>query len=168
MHDDKPFFRFHPGAYDRAFERSDAPCAVCGMPCVWKYTGSIYLQKKPEPVCARCISSGRLRDLPGAQDYQLHDTVVAGASADLVAEVVQRTPGLDTYNPFDWPVLAGEPLAFIGHGDDPAIWNDPEVQAAIRVMFAEAGWDDADGPSPYALVFRSLKTHEYVAVMDLD
>ncbi|MFN7056795.1 CbrC family protein [Hyphomonas sp.] len=168
MLENRPFFRFHPGAYDRVFEPSDAVCVICEAPCVWRYTGSIYLARKPDPVCARCIATGRIEAFAPGQFGQLHDADIAGASAKLVQEVLQRTPGFDTYNPFEWPVVDGEPLAFIGHGDDPAVWKDPAVQAAINAMFNEAGWDHGDGPSPYALVFRSLRTGAFVAVMDLD
>lgn len=167
MGDDKPFFRFHPRAYERSFKPSEAPCAVCQKPCVWQYTGSIYLAKPPETVCARCISTGRLGDV-APNLIGLHDTEISGAGPGVAEEVKKRTPGFDTYNPFDWPVIAGEPLAFIGYGDEPEVWKDAGAQAAINAMFAEAGWDDTEGPSSYALVFRSLQTGGFVAVMDLD
>ncbi len=165
MSADQPFFRFHPGAYDPArgsFRASNDPCGVCGDPCVWLYVGHIYAVTRPA-VCARCIANGNLKAFI-EDGFSFHDTQLEGADPDLEAEVLEATPGFATFNPFDWPVLDGKPLAFIGYGDEPALWAIPGVRTAI----SEAFEDDIDKPTPYALVFKELDGTRYAAAMDFD
>ena len=84
--------------------------------------------------------------------------------AELAAEVLYRTPGVASFNPFDWPVRGGgEPLAYVGVGDDAALRRDPSVIAAI----AEAA-DGEDVLGSCALVFRTLDGATTSAVLDLD
>jgi uncharacterized protein CbrC (UPF0167 family) len=164
---DRPFFRFNPGAYGdgRSFEPSNEICEACDRPCVWKYTGSIYALTRPS-VCARCIADGRLGALLGDADFSLHDINIRGADLELTQEVLQRTPGVACFNPFEWPVLDAKPLAFIGYGEEKSLIAIPEVRAAMEDAFAEVGWDF--GPSPYALLFREVDGERYRVVVDLD
>lgn len=165
---DKPFFRFHPDAYEHGvFEKSDAPCAACGKPCVWAYTQHIYaLPPEPAPVCARCIADGNLGVVIVDGDYGLHDfTFDDDPAEELATEVEQRTPGFATFNPFVWPVRNGAPLAFLGFGEDEALARDPSVKAAIvalaKAMGVEIGAQDA-------MIFKTLDGEAYVATLDID
>ena len=167
MSDDRPHFRFNPVAYRHAFEESAQQCEACLRPCGWKYRGAIYIAGDGPAVCARCIADGRLAQLLGDQPFQLNEDVEDGADPALEEEVLRRTPGVDGFNPFRWPVLDGKPLAFVGHGEDEALIALPEVQAAIAEAFEALGWT-FDGPSPYALVFREIDGPRYRAVVDLD
>ncbi|MFN3910898.1 CbrC family protein [Hyphomonas sp.] len=169
MSGDKPFFRFNPRAYELgSFEPSDLPCQVCGRACVWKYTGSVYCIEEIDPVCARCISDGRLGEAVQDGDYSLHDVDLDDADPELADEVLKRTPDFSTFNPFEWPVVDGEPLAFVGYGDDMILWNDPAVKEAIIRMSEGAGFGTPDAPMGYALVFRRLNGGDYIATLDLD
>ncbi len=163
---DKPHFRFNPGAYERGtFEASDAECAACGRPCVWRYVGIVYTEGAQPIVCARCIADGGLSRVAG--DYCLHDMEFEDdVDADLADEVDKRTPGFSTFNAFSWPVRHGEPLAFVGHGDDLALKGKPGVVAALEDLADEM--DDDDIAEGYALIFKELEADEYVAVLDLD
>lgn len=158
--EDQPFFRFHPGAYNRSFEPSEAVCPACRRTAIWLYIDNFY-SVAGSAVCARCIASGRAAEMFKGEFF---DTRLEGAAPALRAEVLQRTPGFPVFNPFDWPVLDGAPLAFIGYGDEPAVWNDAEARAAINAAFEE----EAVAPAPYALVFKELDGPRYVAVVDLD
>ncbi|MBI1361171.1 MAG: hypothetical protein GC155_12920 [Alphaproteobacteria bacterium] len=167
---DQPAFRFFPAAYDMGdvLERSDAPCDVCGKPSVWLYAGTVYAEGEQPEVCARCIHGGQLAAHFGGQDFQLHDADLSGASEALTAEVMQRTPGFATFNAFDWPVIDGQPLVFVGNGDADAVWNDPELRAAITAAWKEEYEEDLDEPSSYALVFRTLDGKQTRIVFDSD
>lgn len=161
---DKPVFRFHPGAYDDgAFQASDDICSACGKACVWRYVNSIYaLPPDPQAICARCIADGRLANAVPDGDYTLHDCEFDEEPSDaLAAEVEQRTPGFATFNAFVWPVRNGIPLAFLGFGEDASLANKAEVKAAI----AEAGAELSPG---YAIIFRSLDGGVWVAAVDPD
>lgn len=163
---DKPHFRFNPGAYERgAFEASEQACSACGQPCVWKFVGIVYTAAAQPIVCARCIADGGLARVVG--DYSLHDMDFEDeVDADLADEVERRTPGFSTFNAFIWPVRHGEPLAFIGHGDDAELKAKPGVVAALEALAEEM--DDDDLAEGYALIFKELEGDEYVAVLDLD
>jgi hypothetical protein len=81
MADDKPFFRFHPGAYERgSFMASERTCQVCRRPSVWLYNASVYVGHGDEaatwenPAAAKAIRK-RYADegdpLAGATPYAL-------------------------------------------------------------------------------------------------
>ena len=168
MSDDQPYFRFNPGAYEegRSFERSGDVCEVCSRPCVWKYTGGVYATEDPV-VCARCIASGDLGRLLGTEHFRLHDTEISGAEPSLEREVLQRTPGVASYSPFDWPVLDAKPLAFVGYGENQDLLDIVAVRSAIEAAFGEIG-QTFDGSTSYALVFKEIGGERYRAVIDFD
>ena len=114
MSDNQPFFRFHPRAYelDGVFEQSSAACDICDRTSEWSYKGNIYSEFRPT-ICARCIAENRVREVAG-EDFSFHDTDLEGARPELAQEVLQRIPGVSCFNPYRWPVVDGEPLAFIG------------------------------------------------------
>jgi uncharacterized protein len=168
MSDDKPFFRFHPDAYERgAFIPSETTCDVCQRPSVWLYTGSIYIAGDPPAVCARCLASGALSAFCKGR-HVMHDADFDDEPKDALAdEVMQRTPGFSTFNSFPWPVRKGKPMVFVGHGDEAATWNNPAAADAIRKLYKDEG-DPLDGRTPYAIVFKELDGKRHVAIVDLD
>jgi uncharacterized protein CbrC (UPF0167 family) len=167
--DDKPFFRFHPGAYERgAFVESDQFCDVCKRPSVWLYDGIVYTAGEKPSVCARCIANGKLAEHIKSR-VSLHDADLDGdVDADLETEVMQRTPGFATFNAFQWPVLRGKPLAYVGHGEEESTWQNRDAAAAIRKLYARERGEKLEGTTPYALVFKELKGGKHVAIVDLD
>jgi uncharacterized protein len=169
MSDDQPHFRFNPGAYEdgHSFERSSDVCEVCSRPCVWKYTGSVYVEEEPAIVCARCIANGELGRFLGDEHFSLHDIMMSGSEPSLKMEVLQRTPGVASYNPFDWPVLDGKPLAFVGYGEDEDLLDIAAVRSAIEAAFGEIG-QKFEGPTSYALVFKEIDGERYRSVVDFD
>lgn len=165
----QPAFRFFPAAYEAegVFVRTDDPCEVCRQPSVWRYEGGIYVEGKGPRTCAGCIAEGRLASFLKPRRFMLQDIQLDTVDEDVAEELLQRTPGVTSFNPFTWPVIDRMPLAFIGYGDDKHIWDMPEARAAIIAAFGEL--DSAcDGPSPYALVFRTLDGVRYFAVIDMD
>jgi uncharacterized protein len=167
--DDAPHFRFYPNAYAAGgyLGRSDKACDLCHRPCGWRFKGCIYAIEKLETICARCIVSGALANHCGDEHFSLHDGEMEDADPTLAQEVLQRTPGIASFNPFTWPTLDRKPLAFVGHGDAPETVAIPEARAAIAAAFAEIDWEPAE-ESPYALVFREIDGPRYRAVIDLD
>src|SRR5688572_19811195 len=161
MSDDQPYFRFNPGAYGdgHSFERSSDVCDVCSRPCVWKYMGSVYATDRPV-VCARCIANGELGRSLGEKHFSLHDIEMNGAEPSLKKEVLQRTPGVACYNPFELPVLDAKPLAFVGYGEDQDLLDIAAVRSAIEAAFAEIG-RKFDAPTSYALVFKEIDGERY-------
>lgn len=170
MNIDQPNFRFNPGAYGdgRSFERSNDACDICHKPSVWKYSGSLYAAANPS-VCARCIANGDLAKFLNDEHFSFHDIELDGANASLEIELLQRTPGVSCFNPFEWPVLNATPMVFIGYGEDAPILSDDGAQEAIETAFKELDWEFEPGePTPYALVFKEIDGTRYRAVIDLD
>ena len=165
---DEPPFRFYPNAYAEGgpFKRSDEPCDLCERKGVWLYAGEIYLEDEPPNVCASCLASGALaRRLP-QDSFVLQDIVLEGADEALAAEILCATPNVASINPFEWPVLDGEPLAYIGIGDEASLKRNANAQRAIARAFADIG--EEKGDASHALVFKRLDQEEYVAVIDMD
>lgn len=170
MSADKPAFRFHPGAYERgSLVKSEEPCDACGEPSGWLYNNVVYVADDEPQVCARCISSGKLVD-HFEDDYQLHDADFDGdVDDDMAEEIMQRTPGFSTYNAFEWPVLDGKPMVYVGHGDEDTTWANPQAAEAIRKLWADRGQPLKPGQkTPYGMVFRELDGDRYTAIIDLD
>jgi len=168
MPDDKPFFRFQPGAYERgALIASDKPCDVCSRPSVWLYDGSVYVPGDPPAVCARCIADGGLSAFTRGR-HVMHDAEFAeDADEALAMEVMQRTPGFATFNAFAWPVRDGKPMVYVGHGEEAGTWNNQAAAEAIRQLYEDEG-DPFGGTTPYAIVFKELDGPQHLAIMDLD
>ena len=169
MSDDKPFFRFHPGAYERgSFVASDKACDVCERPSIWLYEGIVYVAGDAPAVCARCIADGRLAAfLDGA--FSLHDADFQDDVDEALAEeVMQRTPGFSTFNAFGWPVLDGKPLAFFAHAEEDIVWTTPEAAEAVRTLYRDEQDEELEGRTPYAVVFREADGPRYVAILDFD
>ena len=159
---ERPEFRFYPDAYANAsnFEASERPCSICEEPSGYRYIGSIYATEKPEVVCARCLSVGRLVEVCGRY-VQTNDIDYSDEpDSHLWQEVLSRTPGVCSFNPFIWPVIHGKPLAFVGCGDDQRFMNIPEARLAMREAAEEMGWP-ADEPSGYFLMFKEIDGPRY-------
>lgn len=169
MNERQPFFRFNPGAYreSRAFEQSDDICDVCSQTCDWKYVGNIYMGSDEPTVCACCIANGRL-GLFLKEEFSFHDIQLDNAEPDLEQELQQRTPGVACFNPFDWPVMNGVPMAFLGYGEDKDLLAIDAVRSAINETYVEFGWPESSDPSPYLLIFKEVDGECYRVELDLD
>jgi uncharacterized protein CbrC (UPF0167 family) len=162
---DQPHFRFYPNAYAEGgpFKRSLERCEICDRPAVWLYSGEIYAEDDAPPVCARCIASGALRTHMPKDGFVMQDIVIEDVEAELAAEILYRTPGVASINCFGWPVRDGQPLAYLGVGDEAGLRADASVRAAI---LEASGGEETHGS--HALMFRSLDGATTVAVFDFD
>ncbi len=168
--EEKPLFRFYPGAYDEGGPLivSEDRCDCCGNPCVWKYAGNIYAREK-FAVCAGCIGSGAIQSLFAKDGYSLHDIEFEfEVPRELADEVLERTPGVACFNPFVWPIHNGKPMVFIGYGDSPKLAKNAAAIEATENAFRALGAEGVSGPSPYALIFQELGGEVLRAVIDMD
>lgn len=165
----QPFFRFNPNAYDDngPFKASDAPCDVCTRESVW-----ISQVVVPDiSVCARCIANNDLGRFINKRHFILVGDITLSAALDeeIKSELFLNTPCVSSYNPFEWQVLEGIPMAFVGYGEDKGLWKIPN---AVRAM--QAAWEEfypdtvLDGPTSYLMVFKEVEGEKYTAIIDLD
>ena len=119
-------------------------------------------------ICACCIADGRLGALLEGEGFSFHDVELDGADPALEQELLERTPGVACFNPFEWPVLDSMPMAFLGYGEDKGLLAIDAVRSAISDTFAEVGWSEPVASSPYVLIFKEVNGDRYRAVLDLD
>ncbi len=186
-----PRFRFYPAAYDAKkgrFEASQEKCDICEAACVWRYTGPIYMIGASPTVCARCLYAGRIGTFLSDRDdaetralktkhpdwdvtrYSLHDVELEeDVSDNALEELMQRTPSVASFNPFDWPVHNALPMAWIGVGTEPELVANPDIWRTMQTEWASLWPDDPlTGPTEYLLIFQSIDASAYRAVVDLD
>jgi uncharacterized protein len=166
--DDKPNFRFYPGAYaDECLKKADHNCVNCRRSGTWLYSGSIYSTCRDKPVCAACIAEDRLAERFGS--FVLFDADFSDeVDAEVEGEVMQRTPGFPTFNPFVWPVSDGMPMVYMGVGDDKQFWRDEACREAMKQFWRQEIGGDLDGPAYQLLVFKSLDNSKFGFALDLD
>jgi len=63
-------------------------------------------------------------------------------------------------------VADGEPLAYVGVGDEALLQRNVGAQRAIARAFKEIG--EETGHASHALVFKRLDEDAYVAIIDMD
>jgi uncharacterized protein len=165
---DQPYFRFVPSAYENelCFTSSQQQCEICEKPCVWRYTGNVYAVNDPEILCARCIADGRLGKHFGSESFGLHDSDV-GASRAFWEEINHRTPGIPTWNPIQWPVIEGIPLAFVAVGETKQFPTGADVDDAVAKAWQKIEHENL-GPINYVLLFKQIDGPQYRAIIDFD
>lgn len=115
-----PPFRFHPDPLASGVVASSLEtCPVCGEATGFAYVGPFYSEQEAANICPWCIASGAAA---GRFDAEFMDpaTCGIGAPADLLDELLHRTPGYLGWQTEHWPVHCGEPCVFRGY----AGWRD--------------------------------------------
>lgn len=145
------------------------PCEVCARPCIWRYTGAIYTHKAKVTVCASCIYNGDLADFLDDEFFTLHDVSHEKMRPEFEAELLQRTPGIACFNPFEWPILDEKPLAFLHYGtkEEAHHFDTPRVAEAMKREFSRYGWKEPY-PLQYALLFKEVDGDRYRVSIDLE
>lgn len=180
LHEPLPTFRFHPDPVQSgAVEASSDVCGACGKARGFVYTGPCYVEDDFDAaLCPWCIADGRAFDRFGVTFAEVAPK--PGFDLRLAEEIEERTPGLTTFNPIDWPVCCQTPMAYLepaGHAELLARHADlaatlPATLAAAhglppgpaQELFASLQRDHA----PCAHVFRCLRCATRRAVIDFD
>lgn len=175
-----PKFRFHPDpVLSGAVEPSTNTCGACGQVRGFAYTGPCYVEDDFDAeLCPWCIADGSAHRKFGVTFHE----VEPGPDIDeaVVDEIEERTPGLTSFNPVEWPTCCGAPMAYlepVGHAEIRA--RHPDLQATlIPQLVAEMGIPRAEAQelfrslhrdhSPCAHVFRCLTCPTSRAQIDFD
>ncbi|MBL8755243.1 MAG: CbrC family protein [Planctomycetes bacterium] len=180
MREPLPTFRFHPDPVQSgAVEPSPEPCGCCGKARGHVYTGPCYVEDDFDAVlCPWCIADGSafrrfgvtFADIEPQPDFDPR----------IAAELEERTPGITTWNPIDWPACCKTPMAYLepaGHAELTA--RHAELTAALPAWGAtelDMTPDEATqlcqrlqrDHAPTAHVFRCLVCRRPRAVFDFD
>lgn len=175
-----PTFRFHPDPVQSgAFEASSATCGVCGRARGYAYTGPCYVEDEFDAVlCPWCLADGSAFRRFGVTFAEIEPK--PGIDLAVAEEIEERTPGITSFNPIDWPVCCDAPMAYLepaGHADIVArhaglaqslvaqLAADLEVsRQEAETMFRSLDRDQ----SPCAHVFRCAACKRLRAEIDFD
>jgi uncharacterized protein len=122
---DLPNFSYYPVAVrDGRIAPSDERCSACERKRGFIFTGVAYGERVPDDAlfCPWCISEGRAHASFDAR-FNLVD---AEASEEAHDEVAYRTPGLLTWQDWDWPA----------HGKDAGVYLGQPTGAELRANAA--------------------------------
>ena len=180
MSEPLPTFRFHPDpVLSGAVEASPEACSCCGAARGYLYTGPCYVEDDFEAVlCPWCIADGSAFRRFGVTFAEIEPR--PGFDLRIADELEERTPGITTWNPIDWPVCCKGPMAYVepvGHAELET--RHAALAAALPAMVAaEFAIDAAEAEelclrlqrdhAPTAHVFRCLSCRRSQAVLDFD
>ena len=175
-----PTFRFHPDPVQSgAIEVSPSTCGACGRARGYAYCGPCYVEDEFDAVvCPWCIADGSAFRRFGVTFAEVEPK--PGIDLAIAEEIEERTPGITSFNPVDWPVCCGVPMAYLepaGHTEigarHPALAGtlvaqlgaDFEVpRQEAQAMFQSLSRDH----SPCAHVFRCASCARLAAEIDFD
>lgn len=106
---------------------SDAVCHCCGRARGYVYAGAPYTEHDlpDDSLCPWCIADGSAH-----KEFDAEFTDIDGISAelpeDVVQELVERTPGYNSWQGQVWPDCCGDAAAFMG------VLGNKEIQEAQR------------------------------------
>ncbi len=141
-----PQFRYHPDPLRTGMIRqSEQQCAVCEQSRGYIYTGSVYSIKAIEHVCPWCIASGeaaRKFNATFAEGfYSPHDKIPAA----IINEVMERTPGYESWQGDVWLSHCDDACEFHGDADREDLKRiDPEERARLEYEnpWMAEGWNE--------------------------
>lgn len=154
-------------------------CGVCGelRP---GYAGPYYGLGRLEHVCEPCLAGGRIADL----GFQTNEGA-AGPPPDRREELERRTPGLVTWQDFDWPTHCDDYCRFereVGQEELDAVsdgngyeffqrhlhpdWREHQIEWEWVPRQAPSSREESNSPSVY--YFRCLVCETPQLIWDID
>ena len=109
-----PDFRYHPDPVKSgSVVESDVTCRCCGKTRGYIYTGPVYAEDDlSDAICPWCIADGSAYRKYDANfvDCEAFGDDIPDAAMD---EIVERTPGFNTFQSEHWPGCCGDAAAFL-------------------------------------------------------
>lgn len=177
-----PRFKYHPDPVATgSIKKSAKKCRCCGQATGYIYAGPVYSEDDlEEALCPWCIESGRAHEefdaefvsADGVGGYGDWDEV----PAEVIQEVVFRTPGFAGWQEPRWFTCCGDAAAFLGAaGHDELSGEWAGAVPAIRAECGLAGddWEEyfeslSKDDSPTAYIFRCLHCGRLGGYSDCD
>jgi len=179
--DPLPAFKYHPDPLSTGSikQEADRPCLGCNRIRGYIYTGPVYTEKPfilDESLCPWCIADGTAAKRFGATFNDAGP--MEDVSAEVMAEIEERTPGFSSWQQEGWLSCCGDAAAFLGPAGAVELREQlPQAIAAVKKHLKEdydlSGADlqeffDAlrKDDQPTAYVFRCRHCQKYLAYAD--
>lgn len=173
-----PTFRYHPDPIATgAFVSSGQACLCCGESRGFIYKWNPYSRHRDlaESICPWCIHSGQASRELGATFADEHPLVVAGLAASIVDEVVNRTPGYETWQGDSWVCHCNDACAFLGDAKkaDLKKFSNEEAEVVQGEAWSQTNIDELleyyePKGSPAFYRFRCLHCEKVLYAVDCD
>ena len=182
-----PVFRFHPEPLDsQSVIESDVECVCCKTSRGYIYAGPCFCDDDAdlyEQLCPWCIADGTAHRKFGVTfmeevmqwDSEKKRYVPIQLSPEFEAEVLQRTPGFNTWQSGYWLACCGGPAIFLGNAGKEELLG--KWAGAYEAVLQETNygpgedWEawlqhmEKDG-SPSAYVFKCGCCNQFLAYSD--
>lgn len=169
-----PTFRYYADPFGEGrFLRSEKPCDVCERARGWVFDGLIYSAEVDDAlICPWCIADGSAI----AKWSGSFNEIDARIPAERDTEVRHRTPHIETWQDWSWPVHCDDACRYLGQRNAAQLRADPGALNAILTTLAESGFTgtaaeaivDHMGYSPAAYHFRCLHCAKDIVTWDQD
>jgi len=131
-----PKFKYFEDPYKlNIIKRDDnIRCHCCNKLTGYNYEGVIYSVHDVSNVCPWCIANGAVGE---KYDATFHDCVYDESQLfdkSSVSEVMERTPGFPTWQPFTWPIRDGDFCMYVGDIGWDEIKVLPDSEDVIREL----------------------------------
>jgi uncharacterized protein len=173
-----PKFRYHPDPISSgSIIASDKPCQCCGKTRGYIYTGPVYSEEDlDDAICPWCIADGSAHTKFDASfvDTEAFDE---DTPEDAVDEIVERTPGFNSFQSETWPSCCDDAAAFLTPAGIKELRSQQEMEgnvmghivhemgisggAAMRLLDSLR---KDEGPTAY--VFQCLHCHRHLFHID--
>jgi uncharacterized protein CbrC (UPF0167 family) len=173
-----PNFRYHPDPVATgSLAPSEAPCLSCGESRGLIYTGPVYAEEDlSDGLCPWCIADGSAHakfDATFVDSEAFSDSAPPAA----VAEILERTPGFNSWQGEYWPCCCSDAAAFRGPAGIQELRAQPDLEGLVMSHIVyEMGVSGASAnrllqalsrdAGPTAYVFQCLKCHQYLFHID--
>ena len=120
VNDALPQFRLHPDPVQSGVvEASSDTCGACEQARGFVYTGPCYVEDDFDAaLCPWCIADGGAFRRFGVTFHEVGPK--PGIDLPIAEELEERTPGILSFQPIDWPVCCGTAMAYLepsGHAE---------------------------------------------------
>ena len=177
MAEDLPTFRYYRDPVgDEAILPSPATCSACGRARGFVVAAPLHSAGAPDDgeLCPWCVADGSATGRFGGTFNELEP----GTDAETAATVQQRTPGIVTWQDWDWPTHCGDAGVYLGTpSGDELRHNEPALRALLDdVSKYDWGRDEAYmrdfldglGGNQVAYLFECPRCGEQLVRWDMD
>ena len=171
-----PSFRYYADPVgEGVFVRSDATCDACGRARGWLADCVLYSAEVDGPaICPWCVADGTAARKWDGTFNEVFEAIATARSQ----EVCERTPGITTWQDWDWPCHCDDAMRYLGRPGEAELRARPAALENLLVNLRQYAWGTDEeqvagflgglGGSVVAYHFGSLHCGADTVVWDSD